>query len=63
MGASRSRTNTGLRVSCGALVNAAGAWATAIAERFGETAPMFAAGPPQFVTEPLPYAIGPCVQT
>jgi sarcosine oxidase subunit beta len=57
------RTNTGLRVSCGALVNAAGAWATAIAERFGETAPMFAAGPPQFVTEPLPYAIGPCVQT
>ena len=32
-------TNTGLRVSCGALVNAAGAWATAIAERFGEAAP------------------------
>ena len=57
------RTNTGLRVSCGALVNAAGAWATTIAERFGETAPMFAAGPPHFVTEPLPYAIMPCVQT
>lgn len=52
----------GARLSCGALVNCAGAWALDIAERFGETAPVFPAGPPQFVTEPFPYAIGPSVQ-
>lgn len=49
-------------LSCGALVNSAGAWALEIAERFGETAPIFPAGPPQFVTEPFPYLIGPSVQ-
>ncbi|WP_293796308.1 FAD-binding oxidoreductase [uncultured Bosea sp.] len=49
-------------LSCGALVNCAGAWALEIAERFGETAPLFPAGPPQFVTEPFPYRIGPSVQ-
>lgn len=49
-------------LSCGALVNAAGAWALDIAERFGETAPLFPAGPPQFVTEPFPYFIHPSVQ-
>ena len=52
----------GNRLSCGALVNCAGAWALAIAERFGETAPVFPAGPPQFVTEPFPYRIEPSVQ-
>ena len=52
----------GSRVSCGALVNCAGAWALEIAERFGETAPVFPAGPPQFVTEPFPYRIEPSVQ-
>ena len=52
----------GSRISCGALVNCAGAWAPEIAERFGETAPVFAAGPPQFVTEPFPYRIEPSVQ-
>ncbi len=52
----------GNRVSCGALVNCAGAWALEIAERFGETAPVFPAGPPQFVTEPFPYRIEPSVQ-
>ncbi|MDH3742777.1 MAG: FAD-binding oxidoreductase, partial [Hyphomicrobiales bacterium] len=45
------------------LVNAAGAWANIIAEAFGERAPMFAAGPPQFVTEPLPPFIAPSVQS
>lgn len=49
-------------LSCGTLVNSAGAWAREIAESFGETAPVFAAGPPQFVTEPFPYLIGPSVQ-
>ncbi len=52
----------GCRISCGALVNCAGAWALEIAERFGETAPVFPAGPPQFVTEPFPYRIEPSVQ-
>lgn len=52
----------GDRLNCGALVNCAGAWALEIAERFGETAPIFPAGPPQFVTEPFPYRIEPSVQ-
>jgi len=52
----------GSRISCGALVNCAGAWALEIAEHFGETAPVFPAGPPQFVTEPFPYRIAPSVQ-
>jgi sarcosine oxidase subunit beta len=49
-------------LSSGTVVNSAGAWAREIAERFGETAPVFPAGPPQFVTEPFPYLIGPSVQ-
>jgi sarcosine oxidase, subunit beta len=44
------------------LVNAAGAWGAEIAAHFGETAPIFAAGPPQFVTEPVRHFIGPSVQ-
>jgi sarcosine oxidase subunit beta len=52
----------GSRICCGTLVNCAGAWALEIAERFGETAPVFPAGPPQFVTEPFPYRIEPSVQ-
>lgn len=52
----------GERLDCGVLVNCAGAWALPIAERFCETAPLFPAGPPQFVTEPFPYLIGPSVQ-
>ncbi|MGW9333511.1 NAD(P)/FAD-dependent oxidoreductase [Bosea sp. NPDC055594] len=55
-------TDTGLAIECGQLVNAAGAWAVEIAERFGESAPLFPAGPPQFVTEPFPYLIEPSVQ-
>ena len=44
------------------LVNAAGAWGGAVALQFGEETPLFSAGPPQFVTEPLPYFIRPSVQ-
>ncbi len=44
------------------LVNAAGAWGRAIAQQFDEETPLFSAGPPQFVTEPLPYFIRPSVQ-
>ena len=57
------RTADGAELSCGALVNAAGAWAVEMAECFGETAPVFSAGPPQFVTEPLPFLIAPSLQT
>ncbi|MEJ0079266.1 MAG: FAD-binding oxidoreductase [Alphaproteobacteria bacterium] len=44
------------------VVNATGAWGNEIAERFGETSPMFEAAPPNFVTEPLPYFITPALQ-
>ena len=54
----------GGRVRARRLVNCAGAWANELAERIGngEKAPMIAAGPPQFVTEPLPFFMRPSVQ-
>ena len=58
----RIATSGGLRVEADQVVNVAGAWALGVAAMFGETAPLFAGGPPQFVTEPLPYFIGPSVQ-
>jgi sarcosine oxidase subunit beta len=61
-GAFSVKTDTGLEIDCGHVINAAGAWALAIAEQFGETAPLFPAGPPQFVTEPFPYFIEPSIQ-
>jgi sarcosine oxidase subunit beta len=59
----RLTTETGMTVTAPQVVNAAGAWAVEIARAFGESAPIFPAGPPQFVTEPLPYRIVPSVQT
>ena len=56
-------TDLGLTVTARQVVNAAGAWAVDIARNFGESAPVFPAGPPQFVTEPLPYRIVPSMQT
>jgi sarcosine oxidase subunit beta len=41
-------------VTADILVNAAGAWADRIAAAFGETIPLFAAGPAELVTEPIP---------
>ncbi|WP_182422271.1 FAD-binding oxidoreductase [Aureimonas sp. ME7] len=61
-GTFRTQTETHGTFESGHVVNAAGAWAVELAEMFGETAPLFAAGPPQFVTEPLPYFIHPTVQ-
>lgn len=55
-------TDAGLRIDADHLVNAAGAWAAEVAGWFGETAPLFAAGPPQFVTDAVPYFIHPSVQ-
>lgn len=52
----------GLTVEADTLVNAAGAWAPGVAGWFGEGAPIVPAGPPQFVTDALPYFIRPSVQ-
>ncbi|MEI4262680.1 NAD(P)/FAD-dependent oxidoreductase [Roseovarius sp. D0-M9] len=57
------RTSSGLHLTASKLVNAAGAWAGSIAAQFGEAVPLFAAGPPQFVTEPLPYILRPVLQS
>jgi len=62
-GAFEVRTETGLTIDCGHVVNTAGAWGAQIAADFGEPVPTFPAGPPQFVTEPLPYFLRPSVQT
>jgi sarcosine oxidase subunit beta len=51
----------GRRFEAPKLVNAAGAWAGKLAEQAGEPVPMFSAGPPQFVTEPLPHRLPPSV--
>ncbi len=44
------------------LVNVAGAWAPEVAGWFGEGAPVVPAGPPQFVTDAVPYFMRPSVQ-
>ena len=52
----------GLTILADHLINAAGAWAPEVAGWFGEGAPMFIGGPPQFVTTAVPHFIGPSVQ-
>jgi sarcosine oxidase subunit beta len=47
-------TATGVELRSRFLLNCAGAWAGAIAERFGEAVPMVPAHPVMAVTEPLP---------
>jgi sarcosine oxidase subunit beta len=58
----RITTDRELSVECEVVVNAAGAWGAEIAARLGEPVPLVSAGPPQFVTEPVPVFIGPSVQ-
>jgi sarcosine oxidase subunit beta len=58
----RIEAGAGLIIEAKTLVNAAGAWATQVAGWFGEAAPVVAAGPPQFVTDAMPYFIRPSVQ-
>ena len=58
----RVATDRDLAFEAPFVVNAAGAWGNEIAEQFGETSPMFAAAPPNFVTEPLPYFITSALQ-
>ena len=52
----------GSTLDCDWVVNAAGAWAPAIAAMLGETVPLIPAGPPQFVTGPLPRFLLPSLQ-
>ncbi|HUN45281.1 MAG TPA: FAD-dependent oxidoreductase [Stellaceae bacterium] len=59
----RLATETGAVIESEVLVNTAGAWASDIAGCFGESAPIFAAGPAQFVTEAVPYFMEPAVQS
>jgi sarcosine oxidase, subunit beta len=59
----RISTDSGVTIECEVLINCAGAWGADIAAHFGEPVPLFSAGPPQFVTEPIPYIIGPSVQS
>ncbi|MEZ0301970.1 MAG: NAD(P)/FAD-dependent oxidoreductase [Hyphomicrobiaceae bacterium] len=53
------RTEQGHTVTCGQVVNAAGAWSGDIARHFGEPVPMFAAGPPLFTITPQNAYAGP----
>jgi sarcosine oxidase, subunit beta len=53
------RTEQGDSVTCGQVVNAAGAWAGDIARQFGEPVPIFAAGPPLFTVTPQNAYAGP----
>lgn len=59
----RISTDRGPIIECDTLVNCAGAWGAEVAAQFGEPVPLFAAGPPQFVTEPIPCIISPSVQS
>ncbi len=45
------------------VLNCAGAWAPEVAGWFGESVPLFVAGPTEMVTEPLPFFMGPTLQT
>ena len=47
------RSDAGLELHARVLLNCAGAWAGAIAQRFGETVPMVSSHPVMAVTEPL----------
>jgi sarcosine oxidase subunit beta len=58
----RIETAAGDSIEADQLVNVAGAWAPEVAGWFGEGAPVVAAGPPQFVTDAVPYFIRPSVQ-
>jgi len=58
----RLMTGDGVAIEADQVLNAAGAWAAEISASFGEPVPLFAAGPAQFVTEPMPYFIAPSVQ-
>lgn len=53
------RTAAGPTVTAAQLVNASGAWGGMLAAQFGEPVPVFAAGPVELVTEPVPRFVAP----
>jgi sarcosine oxidase, subunit beta len=55
----RSPDGTELAVEAETLINAAGAWGGTFAAWFGETIPLFPAGPAEMVTEPVPFFVEP----
>lgn len=55
----RGRDGASISVQSDVLVNAAGAWCGEIASRFDESIPVFAAGPAEMVTEPMPRFAAP----
>ncbi len=55
----RSADGKQLSITAEVLVNAAGAWGDRLAARFGEAIPLFAAGPAEMVTEPVPAFVNP----
>jgi sarcosine oxidase subunit beta len=57
--AGRMRDGAQRIVTAGTLVNAAGAWSGTLSALFGETIPLFAAGPAELVTEPVPPFASP----
>ncbi|WP_011582946.1 MULTISPECIES: NAD(P)/FAD-dependent oxidoreductase [Chelativorans] len=59
----RITTEPGRIIDAELLLNCAGAWAPEVASWFGETVPLFVAGPTEMVTEPLPYFMVPTLQT
>lgn len=59
----RVKTEAGTVIDSELLLNCAGAWAPEVASWFGETVPLFVAGPTEMVTEPLPYFMVPTLQT
>lgn len=54
-------TEDGGRFQSRAVVLAAGAWSNALAESFGEPVGIVSRGPTMLVTEPVSYAIRPCL--
>ncbi len=55
----RTADGTVRSVTAEVLVNAAGAWSGTLAAWFGETIPLFPAGPAELVTEPIPAFVAP----
>lgn len=55
----RDRDGAERTIRAEVLVNAAGAWSGTLAGWFGETIPLFAAGPAEMVTEPVPRFVEP----
>ena len=55
------RTATGPVVTAPCLVNTAGVWGGAVAQQFGETVPVFPAGPVEIITEPVAPFVAPVI--